>query len=100
MSCSRLAGVAASPRQPGTNFQIDASTLARDLEVSAKSIHRDLEFMRDRLDLPFEFDARRRGYHYTEEVRAFPTLQITEGELVALVVADKALQQYRGTSFE
>jgi proteasome accessory factor B len=27
-------------------------------------------------------------------------MQITEGELVALVVAEKALQQYRGTSFE
>ena len=27
-------------------------------------------------------------------------MQITEGELFALVVAEKALQQYRGTSFE
>lgn len=77
-----------------------AGTLAQELEVSAKSIHRDLEFMRDRLDLPLEFDRRRFGYHYTEEVKAFPTLQITEGELFALVVAEKALQQYRGTSFE
>src|SRR5207302_9147048 len=39
-------------------------------------------------------------FHYTQEVSSFPTLQITEGELVALVVAEKALQQYRGTSFE
>jgi proteasome accessory factor B len=78
----------------------NASSLARDLEVSTKSIHRDLEFMRDRLELPFEWDAHRKGYHYTQEVTAFPTLHITEGELVALVVAEKALQQYRGTSFE
>src|SRR5262249_52093902 len=41
-----------------------------------------------------------RGYYYAHEVEAFPTLQITEGELFALVVAEKALQQYRGTSFE
>ncbi|HWH70541.1 MAG TPA: WYL domain-containing protein, partial [Candidatus Sulfotelmatobacter sp.] len=34
------------------------------------------------------------------EVSAFPTVQITEGELFALIVAEKALQQYRGTSFE
>ena len=40
------------------------------------------------------------GFRYTEEVSAFPTLQITEGELFALVIAEKALQQYRGTSFE
>src|SRR6266853_3291855 len=76
----------------------NASTLARELEVSTKSIHRDIEFMRDRLELPLEYDGSRFGYFYSEEVNAFPTLQITEGELLALVVAEKALQQYRGTS--
>ncbi len=78
----------------------NASTLARQLEVSTKSIHRDLEFMRDRLELPIKYDGSRFGYFYTEPVKAFPTLQITEGEILALVVAEKALQQYRGTSFE
>jgi proteasome accessory factor B len=78
----------------------NASLLAAELEVSTKSIHRDLEFMRDRLQLPLEFNRARLGYYYTEEVNAFPTVQITEGELFALIVAEKALQQYRGTSFE
>ncbi len=78
----------------------NASQLAAELEVSSKSIHRDLEFMRDRLGLPLEYDSSRRGYHYTEEVSGFPTLQITEGELFALLVAERALQQYRGTNFE
>ena len=78
----------------------NATQLAAELEVSSKSVHRDLEFMRDRLQLPLEFDRARTGYHYTEEVNAFPTVQITEGELFALIVAEKALQQYRGTSFE
>ncbi len=78
----------------------NASTLARDIEVATKTIHRDIEFMRDRLNLPVEFDFAKNGYHYTGEVSAFPTMQITEGELFALVVAEKALQQYRGTSFE
>jgi len=78
----------------------NAAQLAFELEVSTKSIHRDLEFMRDRLDLPLQYDPRRCGYYYTDEVNAFPTVQITEGELFALVVAERALQQYRGTSFE
>jgi predicted DNA-binding transcriptional regulator YafY len=78
----------------------NASTLAAEIEVATKTIHRDIEFMRDRLNLPIEFDARRNGYFYNGEVSAFPTMQITEGELFALVVAEKALQQYRGTSFE
>ncbi|MCS7089813.1 MAG: WYL domain-containing protein [Verrucomicrobiota bacterium] len=78
----------------------NATTLARQLEVSPKSIQRDLEFMRDRLQLPLAYDARRYGYYYTEPVEAFPTVQLTEGELVALILAEKALQQYRGTPFE
>src|SRR5271156_6624099 len=78
----------------------NASTLARELEVSTKSVHRDIEFMRDRLNLPIEFNKTRNGYFYDGEVSAFPTMQITEGEIFALVVAEKALQQYRGTSFE
>jgi proteasome accessory factor B len=78
----------------------NATTLAREIEVATKTIHRDLEFMRDRLNLPIAFDHAHNGYFYDGEVSAFPTMQITEGELFALVVAEKALQQYRGTSFE
>jgi len=78
----------------------NANALAAEFEVSPKSIHRDIEFMRDRMGLPIQYDARRYGFFYTGEVSAFPTMQITEGELFALVVAEKALQQYRGTSFE
>src|SRR5438105_2264859 len=77
-----------------------AEHLATDLEVSSKSIYRDLEFMEGRLDLPLRYSAKHRGYEYTQEVGSFPSLQITEGELIALLVAEKALQQYRGTTFE
>ncbi len=60
----------------------NAVSLARDLEVSSKSIHRDFEFMRDRLQLPLEYDNDHKGYYYTEEVSNFPTLQISEGRIV------------------
>lgn len=78
----------------------NASSLAATLEVCTKTVRRDLEFLRDRMGLPIAFDPARNGYYYTEEVDAFPTLQISEGELFALMVAEKALQQYRGTPFE
>src|SRR5580698_8672748 len=78
----------------------NAATLAQEIEVASKTIHRDMEFMRDRMNLPIEFSGAHNGYCYNGEVSSFPTLQITEGELFALVVAEKALQQYRGTSFE
>jgi predicted DNA-binding transcriptional regulator YafY len=70
------------------------------LEVCPKTIQRDIEFMRDQMDLPIEYDAGRHGFFYSREVAAFPTVQVTEGELVALAVAQKALEQYRGTPFE
>jgi proteasome accessory factor B len=77
-----------------------SKSLAAEFEVSAKCVHRDIEFMRDRMRLPIEFDYTHNGFRYTEEVSSFPALQITEGELFALVIAEKALQQYRGTTFE
>jgi proteasome accessory factor B len=70
------------------------------LEVGVRSIGRDIEFMRDRMSLPIVYDDVRHGFFYDGEVTAFPSLTISEGELFALAVAEKALQQYRGTSFE
>lgn len=78
----------------------NATQLAGEFEVSTKSIYRDIEFMRDRMGLPIEFDHVKNGYYYTENVENFPAIQMTEGEFFALLVAEKALQQYRGTSFE
>ena len=72
----------------------------QELEVSSKTIQRDLEFMRDRLHLPIAYDPLRFGYAYTEVVTAFPTVEVSEGEVISLFVAQKALEQYRGTSFE
>ena len=77
-----------------------AFDLAGEMEVNPKTILRDIEFMRDRLNLPLEYSRTNKGFAYTAEVSAFPTMQITEGELLALLVAEKALQQYRGTNFE
>jgi predicted DNA-binding transcriptional regulator YafY len=74
--------------------------LARELEVSSKTIQRDLDFMRYRLRLPIEYDQLHFGFHYTEPVASFPNVQISEGELVALFVGQKALAQYKGTPFE
>lgn len=41
----------------------NATDLARALEISTKSIHRDIEFMRDRLGFPIEYDPHRLGYY-------------------------------------
>lgn len=65
-----------------------------------KTIRRDIEFMRDRQGLPIEYNPTKHGYYFTEPVAKFPLLQISEGELVSVFIAQKALAQYRGTPFE
>jgi predicted DNA-binding transcriptional regulator YafY len=78
----------------------NCSVLAREFEVSAKTIQRDVDFMRDQLVLPIEYDRVRHGFAYSQPVGQFPLITVSEGELVALLVAQKAVEQYRGTSFE
>ncbi|MBA3386985.1 MAG: HTH domain-containing protein, partial [Chthoniobacterales bacterium] len=53
--------------------------IGEDLEVSSKTIQRDIDFMRDRLGLPIEYDALRFGFYYTEEVTSFPSIEVSEG---------------------
>jgi proteasome accessory factor B len=74
--------------------------IAAELEVSAKTIQRDIDFMRYRLGLPIDYHPQEFGFFYTEPVTAFPNIEVSEGEITALLVAQKALAQYQGTPFE
>lgn len=78
----------------------NCSKLAGEFEVSSKTIQRDIDFMRDQLMLPIDYDQVRHGFRYTKPVDQFPLVNVNEGELVALLVAQKAIEQYRGTLFE
>ncbi len=78
----------------------NCSTLAKEIEVTAKTIQRDVNFMRDQLGLPLEYDAIQRGYHYTREVHEFPMLHLSRNDLVALFLARHALEPLRGTRLE
>ena len=77
----------------------NARTLAQELEVTRRTIQRDIAFMR-RLHAPLEFDSVRNGYYYTDPSYRLGYFPATEGELVALLVAAQVMDQYRGTPFE
>ena len=83
-----------------TERRPNCSTLARALEVSPKTVQRDIDFMRFQLELPIEYDRLRHGFYFGSAVGAFPSLKITEAELVALFVARKAVEQYSGTPYQ
>jgi len=78
----------------------NCTKLSRSIEVSPRTIKRDVDFMKFRLDLPIEYDCRRYGYYYSQLVEKFPSLPVTEAEVFALLVAHKAIAQYQGTPFE
>ena len=74
--------------------------LAADIEVTTKTIQRDIDFMRERLNLPITYDMGGGGYRFTQPVTSFPMVELTEAELVSVFIGQKALAQYKGTPFE
>jgi predicted DNA-binding transcriptional regulator YafY len=90
----RIHDAIASKKFPNT------SSLARDLEISVKTVQRDIEFMRDRMKFPIGYDDKRWGYYYTGDVSGLPSIAVSEGELLAVVLAEKATQQFRGSALE
>lgn len=74
--------------------------LAKELEMTAKTVQRDINFMRDELNLPLAYDEQRHGYFYEKPVGDFPLLQLSRRELVTLFLARQALATVRGTRLE
>jgi proteasome accessory factor B len=74
--------------------------LARTIEVTTKTIQRDIDYMRYQLNVPIEFDYARGGYYFTRPMTELALFQLTEAELVSIFVAQKALEAYKGTAFE
>ena len=78
----------------------NCSSIARDLEVNRKTIQRDINFMRDELDLPLEYDETRHGYVYSRPVNEFPLLKTSAEDLVSLILARNALDPLKGSALE
>ncbi|MFH1024525.1 MAG: WYL domain-containing protein [Planctomycetota bacterium] len=75
----------------------NCSSLAREWETSTKTIQRDIEHLRDQMDIPLAYDANRRGYFYTEKNYKLPAIPMSESDLFAVCIAEKALKQYENT---
>lgn len=75
----------------------NCGSLGEEWEVSAKTIQRDLEYMKYQLDAPLEYSAKHRGYYYTEEQYRLPAMDIKQSDLFGVYLAEKLLGQYRGT---
>ena len=65
----------------------------RDLEISRATFKRDIEYMRDRLNVPIEWDRESGGYRFTEGAaeRELPGLWLSPREIHALLAAEQLL---------
>jgi proteasome accessory factor B len=77
-----------------------ASALAAELETSQRTILRDIQFIKDRLRLPVQYDPLRYGFFYNGPADNLPLPPLSEADLFSLLVAHKAIAQYLGTPFE
>ena len=78
--------------QPPTGQQ-----MADRLEVSWRTAMRDIEFMRDDLGAPLVFDRKLNGYVYSEPHWSMPNIRLTEGDLLAVCVAERVLEGFGDT---
>jgi predicted DNA-binding transcriptional regulator YafY len=82
----------ASGKYPNTAY------LAKKWEgISVSTISRDIDFMRDRLNAPIEYDALHRGYYYSKPNYRIPMGFSGADELLALSMTKNILAMYRDT---
>src|SRR5258705_1151003 len=69
-------------------------------EMSVRTLKRDIEFMKDSLHMPIQFDVPKNGYYFKTSQPHFPRVPLTEKEIVGLFVAQKTISQYQGTALQ
>lgn len=75
-------------------------TLVERLGACRRTLLADVRFMRDSWFAPIGHCRHHGGYYYTQPGWRPPFFLLTEGELVSLFIAERVMQQYRGTPWE
>ncbi len=65
----------------------NAKSLTGKFEISSRTAQRTIEFMRDRVQAPLEYDFHRRGYYYPDNTYELPSLWFNEDNIAALSLA-------------
>ena len=71
--------------------------LAEELQVTSKTVQRDINYMRDGLNLPLHYEETKHGFYYKKEVGDLPVFDLSTEELATLFLARTALLPLRGT---
>jgi predicted DNA-binding transcriptional regulator YafY len=74
--------------------------LYQKFEVSERTLHEDLRYLKDRLAREIVFDKARGGYYNSKPDKRLPSFELSSGEVFALTLGKEMLSIYTGTSFE
>lgn len=71
--------------------------LAYELESGIATISRDLDYMRDRMYAPIEYDFTHKGYYYTEAFEPSMQYHLSDKDLRVMLSAKTLLSHYKNT---
>ncbi len=71
----------------------NATSLADQFETSTKTAHRSIEYFRDRLQAPLDYNESHKGYFYTDPLFQLPITKISQDELLALLISRKLITE-------
>jgi predicted DNA-binding transcriptional regulator YafY len=78
--------------QLNENRYPNATDLANFHEISHSQAFRDIEFIRDRLNAPIQYDSAKKGYYLTDESYMLPSVWIDYKELFLLTFSKELLK--------
>ena len=81
----------ASGKYPNTR------TLAETYETSIPTISRDIEYMKDIMKAPIEYDFTRKGYYYSDKTFRLPAAIASAEDMLAIGMAKNLLSLYKNT---
>jgi len=91
----RIARIHAALQHGG---RVTTESLAGELEVSSRTIKRDIDLMRDGMGMPIEWDPGERSFVYTRTCETLPLLRLDAQEALALALAGHAFDRSHGSS--
>jgi len=76
-----------------------AEEAAQELEVSARTIERDIEMLRLELNAGVKYNRAKGAYEYTGNPLPLPGQWLNEHEIAIMLIAERALRMYTAASF-
>lgn len=78
----------------------NTTVLCKKLEVSRRTIIRDLEFLQDQYNAPIEYDSFHKRYYFTDKTFFVKRGMLSEAELLTVATMLPLMDQYKNTPLE